>query len=82
MEVNFELEFDWIVVVGYRLDIVVGMFVWFELGDKKIVMLVEIGGYKVIRGGNRIVNGVVEEMRKNFDEIVKWLLDMGFVYML
>ncbi|CAP69440.1 uncharacterized protein PODANS_1_11040 [Podospora anserina S mat+] len=80
VEVNPELEFDRIAAVGYRLDIAAGTSVRFEPGDKKTVTLVEIGGHKVIRGGNRIANGVVEETRKNPDEIVKRLLDMGFAH--
>lgn len=37
-----------------------GILVCFEFGDIKIVILVEIGGNKVICGGNELVSGGVE----------------------
>ncbi|KAK4181761.1 hypothetical protein QBC36DRAFT_317189 [Triangularia setosa] len=80
VETNPELEFDRIAAVGYRLDIPAGTSVRFEPGDKKTVTLVEIGGYKIIRGGNRIANGAVEETRKSPEEVVKRLLEMGFAH--
>ncbi|KAK0729246.1 hypothetical protein B0T21DRAFT_335938 [Apiosordaria backusii] len=80
VETNPELEFDRVAAVGYRLDIPAGTSVRFEPGDRKTVTLVEIGGYKVIRGGNRIANGVVEETRKNPEEVVRRLQEMGFAH--
>ena len=52
IETNPQLEFDRIKAYGYRLDIAAGTSVRFEPGDTKTVTLVEIGGNKIIRGGN------------------------------
>jgi urease len=46
---------------GYRLDIPAGTSVRFEPGDTKTVTLVQIAGNQVIKGGNRIASGFIED---------------------
>lgn len=78
IEVNPQLEFDRERSYGYRLDIAAGTSVRFEPGDTKTVTLVEIGGRKVIRGGNNLASGQVELPRVS--EIVAKLQQAGFAH--
>ncbi|KAI9648594.1 Urease [Ciborinia camelliae] len=78
IETNPQLEFDRIKAYGYRLDIAAGTSVRFEPGDTKTVTLVEIGGNKVIRGGNHIATGKVDISR--VDEILVNLQNAGFAH--
>jgi urease len=55
------LQFDRIRAHGYRLDIPAGTSVRFEPGDTKTVTLVQIGGNKIIKGGNNIASGFIED---------------------
>ncbi|CAM8971457.1 unnamed protein product [Rhodiola kirilowii] len=61
IEVNPYLHFDRRRAYGMRLNILAGTATRFEPGETKTVTLVEIGGKKVIRGGNGIVDGPVNE---------------------
>ncbi|KAI6092755.1 hypothetical protein F4821DRAFT_253505 [Hypoxylon rubiginosum] len=63
VETNPLLEFDRGAAYGYRLDISAGTSVRFEPGDSKTVTLVEIGGNRVIRGGNKMASGQVDLLR-------------------
>ena len=76
IETNPLLEFDRIKAYGYTLDIPAGTSVRFEPGDSKTVTLVEIGGNKVIRGGNSIADGVVDFSKA--DQITRRLQLGGF----
>ncbi|KAK5663718.1 hypothetical protein OQA88_4149 [Cercophora sp. LCS_1] len=78
VETNPLLQFDRGRAVGFRLDIPAGTSVRFEPGDKRTVTLVEIGGHKVIRGGNGLASGPVEEGRRG--EIVQKLVEAGFAH--
>ncbi|RKU43686.1 Urease [Coniochaeta pulveracea] len=78
VETNPLLEFDRGKAYGFRLDIAAGTSVRFEPGDTKTVTLVEIGGNKVIRGGNVLASGRVEEQRRN--EIVQAVQKAGFAH--
>lgn len=78
IEVNPQLEMDRKLAYGYRLDIPAGTSVRFEPGDTKTVTLVEIGGNKVIRGGNNLASGLVELWRA--EEIVINLQRAGFAH--
>lgn len=78
IETNPQLDFDRIKAYGYRLDVPAGTSVRFEPGDTKTVTLVEIGGNKVIRGGNNIASGPVDLNRA--DEILKKLEEGGFCH--
>ena len=61
IETNPKLEFDRIRAHGYRLDIPAGTSVRFEPGDTKTVTLVQISGSQVIKGGNSIATGYIED---------------------
>ena len=76
IEVNPQLEFDRIKAYGYFLDIAAGTSVRFEPGDTKTVTCVEIGGTKIIGGGNGIASGLVDLSR--VDEILSRLRERGF----
>ena len=78
IEVNPLLEFDRGRAYGCRLDIAAGTSVRFEPGDTKTVTLVEIGGNRVIRGGNNLASGGVELWR--VDDIVAKLQGAGFAH--
>ena len=64
VETNFSLLFDRLKSYGYRLDIPSGTSVRFEPGERKVVNLVEIGGNRVITGGNLLATGTVKEENK------------------
>ncbi|QNL50871.1 urease subunit beta [Olivibacter sp. SDN3] len=64
-EVNKALSFDRPKAFGMRLNIPASTAVRFEPGEKKSVVLVEIGGNKEIHGFNGLTNG------KYTDEKVK-----------
>jgi urease subunit gamma/beta len=64
IETNASLRFDRGEAYGKRLDIPAGTAVRFEPGEAKTVRLVEIGGRKVIRGGNNLGDGPVSEEGK------------------
>ncbi|KAK0633010.1 hypothetical protein B0T14DRAFT_560640 [Immersiella caudata] len=78
VETNPQLEFDRAKAIGYRLDIPAGTSVRFEPGDAKTVTLVEIGGGRVIRGGNALAEGVVDLGRA--EETVERLRAAGFAH--
>ncbi|ATZ49771.1 hypothetical protein BCIN_05g01810 [Botrytis cinerea B05.10] len=78
IETNPQLDFDRIKAYGYRLDIPAGTSVRFEPGDAKTVGLVEIGGNRVIRGGNHIATGKVDISR--VEEILVNLQEAGFAH--
>lgn len=64
IETNASLRFDRAAAYGKRLDIPAGTAVRFEPGETKTVKLVEIGGKKVIRGGNNLASGKVSAAGK------------------
>jgi urease subunit gamma/beta len=64
IETNAQLRFDRAKAYGKRLDIPAGTAVRFEPGETKTVLLVAIGGGKVIRGGNNLADGPVSEANK------------------
>ena len=72
------MEFDRIKAYGYCLDIAAGTSVRFEPGDTKTVNCIEIGGKRIIRGGNGIASGPVDVSRA--DEILKRLREGGFAH--
>ncbi len=65
-EANKALEFDRAQAFGMRLNIPASTAVRFEPGEKKSVILVELGGAKVARGFNNLTDGPVtnEDNRK------------------
>ncbi|KID70148.1 urease, partial [Metarhizium hybridum] len=78
IEVNAQLEFDRGRAYGYRLDIAAGTSVRFEPGDTKTVTLVEMGGGRVMRGGNGLASGIVE--RRRAADVVAGLQAAGFAH--
>jgi urease subunit gamma/beta len=71
IEVNAALRFDRDAAYGMRLDIPAGSAVRFEPGDTKTVRLTEIGGSRIINGGNALATGPVnEENRRRAQENV------------
>jgi urease subunit gamma/beta len=61
IETNSQLKFDRAKAYGKRLDIPAGAAVRFEPGDTKTVSLVDIAGNRVIRGGNNLADGPVND---------------------
>ncbi|KAI0599860.1 urease [Biscogniauxia sp. FL1348] len=78
IETNPQLEFDRAAAYGFRLDIPAGTSVRFEPGDTKTVALVEIGGNRVIHGGNGLASGKVDTSRA--EAIVTALQQAGFAH--
>lgn len=60
-EVNRALHFDRSAAFGMRLNIPAGTAVRFEPGDAKKVILVELGGSKLVYGLNGLTNGRADE---------------------
>jgi urease subunit gamma/beta len=64
VETNAALRFDRAGAYGRRLDIPAGTAVRFEPGETRTVTLVEIAGNKVIRGGNNLADGPVNDANR------------------
>ena len=78
VEANPELDFDRIKAYGFFLDIAAGTSVRFEPGDTKTVTCVEVGGKRIIHGGNGIASGPVDVSRT--EEIIQRLQQGGFAH--
>ncbi|KAH1160733.1 hypothetical protein GLYMA_11G248700v4 [Glycine max] len=76
IEVNPYLTFDRRKAYGMRLNIAAGNATRFEPGECKSVVLVSIGGNKVIRGGNNIADGPVND--SNCRAAMKAVVTRGF----
>lgn len=76
VETNPQLSFDREQAYGTRLDIPAGTAVRFEPGETKSVVLVEIAGNRVIRGGNNLADGPVSDEGKQ--ETLERLGEQGF----
>lgn len=61
IETNKYLHFDRKASYGMRLNIPAGTAIRFEPGETKAVDLVEISGNKIIRGGNFLCDGPVDD---------------------
>ncbi|CAC5389250.1 URE [Mytilus coruscus] len=61
IETNKYLQFDRKASYGMRLNIPAGTAIRFEPGETKAVDLVEISGNKIIRGGNFLCDGPVDD---------------------
>jgi urease len=79
IEVNPLLVFDRRKALGMRLNIPAGTAVRFEPGERKSVVLVNIGGNKVIRGGNGIVDGLVDDV--NWTVLMETMERRGFKHL-
>ena len=78
VETNASLEFDRELAFGKRLDIPAGTAVRFEPGESKTVSVVEIAGNQVIRGGNNLADGKVDEAGKQ--AAMQRISDQGFAH--
>lgn len=78
IETNPKLEFDRIKAYGYKLDIPAGTSVRFEPGDSKTVTMVEIGGNRIIHGGNSLASGKVDLSRA--EDILQKIQSAGFAH--
>jgi len=76
IETNALLKFDRAQAYGKRLDIPAGTAVRFEPGETKTVQLVEIGGARIIRGGNNLADGAVSDKGRQI--AVERALKKGF----
>lgn len=61
-ETNAALQFDRSKAYGFRLNIPAGTAVRFEPGERKRVMLVALGGERIVYGGNGWIDGRLEDM--------------------
>ena len=59
-EVNRALRFDRDAAYGRRLDIAAGTSLRFEPGESREVALVQLGGLRVARGMNGLVDGPLD----------------------
>lgn len=75
-EVNPDLSFDREKAFGYRLNIASGTAVRFEPGESKSIELVALGGDRVVRGGNGLIDGDLTADR--IGEAVKAAVDQGY----
>ncbi|KAI9258881.1 urea amidohydrolase alpha subunit [Phascolomyces articulosus] len=78
IEANAYLLFNRALSYGMRLDIPAGTAVRFEPGDFKAVTLVEIGGNKIITGGNGLASGPVDMCR--LPDIMQLIKERGFLH--
>ncbi|CAL1531059.1 unnamed protein product [Lymnaea stagnalis] len=76
VETNKFLTFDREAAYGKRLNIPAGTAVRFEPGAIKTVHLVEIGGKKVIRGGNNLCDG--EMTHANLEVVMNRINELKF----
>ncbi|TGE26946.1 urease subunit beta [Hymenobacter metallicola] len=60
-ETNAALQFDRAKAYGFRLNIPAGTAVRFEPGERKRVMLVALGGERIVYGGNGWIDGRLSE---------------------
>jgi urease subunit gamma/beta len=63
-ETNRALVFDRTRAYGRRLDIPAGTAVRFEPGETRTVSLVAIAGRQIVRGGNSLASGAVDDGRR------------------
>ncbi|XP_055864692.1 urease subunit alpha-like [Biomphalaria glabrata] len=71
IETNKFLTFDREAAYGKRLNIPSGTSVRFEPGSVKTVKLIDIGGNKIVRGGNNLCDGAIDDLTKVMKRIVK-----------
>lgn len=60
-EVNRALRFERARAYGFRLDIPAGTSMRFEPGEERSVQLVALGGRRIVRGLNGLVNGALDD---------------------
>lgn len=75
-EANRSLSFDREAAFGMRLNIPSGGAVRFEPGEKKRIVLVELGGSRIVRGLNGLTEGPAGSAQKS--GALKRLREKGF----
>lgn len=75
IEANPYLRFDRRKAYGKRLNILAGTAVRFEPGESKSVVLVDIGGKRVVHGGNGLCDGPIKDEKR--EEVMKRVLEGG-----
>lgn len=76
LEANRALIFDRVLSYGMHLDIAAGTACRFEPGERKTCAVVEIGGSKVLHGGNGVAPGPFSEGKRG--QIESKIKAMGF----
>ena len=64
-EVNKALSFKRELAYGFHLNIPSGTSIRFEPGDSRMVELTPYGGRRIVFGFNGLVNGLLDEKRKD-----------------
>ena len=79
-ESNRALRFDRSLSLFRRLDIAAGTAVRFEPGDTKTITLVDIGGTRLVTGGNSLVNSPASRLqgREERESVITGLEERGF----
>ncbi|EST07340.1 Urease, gamma/gamma-beta subunit [Kalmanozyma brasiliensis GHG001] len=81
LETNAALSFPRLLALGKRLDIAAGTAIRFEPGDSKAVTLVQVGGTKILAGGNNLAAGPLDEFlasNESKSALVKRIEAAGF----
>ncbi|XP_064459657.1 urease subunit alpha-like isoform X2 [Ornithodoros turicata] len=76
IEANKYLVFDREKAYGMRLNVPAGQSIRFEPGDERKVPLVEIAGFKIVRGGNNLCDGEVSP--ENLPMVMQRVIERGF----
>ena len=74
-EVNKALSFQRELAYGFHLNIPSGTSIRFEPGDSRMVELTQYGGRRIVFGFNGLVNGSLDEKRK---EALRKAKERGF----
>ncbi len=77
-EVNKALRFDRAAAYGMRLDVPAGTSVRFEPGDEREVGLVALGGHRVVRGLNGLIDGALDDPEVR-EQALRRAHDQGFL---
>jgi urease beta subunit len=77
-EVNRALRFDRAAAYGMRLDVPAGTSVRFEPGDEREVRLVALGGRRVVRGLNGLIDGALDDPQVREQALAR-ARDQGFL---
>ena len=77
-EVNKALDFDRAAAYGMRLDVPAGTSVRFEPGDEREVGLVALGGRRVVRGLNGLIDGALDDPQVREQALAR-ARDQGFL---
>lgn len=77
-EVNKALRFDRAAAYGMRLDVPAGTSVRFEPGDEREVGLVALGGRRVVRGLNGLIDGALDDPEVR-EQALRRARDQGFL---